>query len=170
MKESVDGWFKLLSQEEGDFYAVPVLGDEGPMGKAAIAVRRRNGENRSKTKRRSLGSHSNHRNSELERTGDVDADRIVAPWHVAEPIVERNGFSIYQSFGQRFLRQSAFERRDKSFDRDDSTSPSFSGRSCRTEGEAGRTLCNKNSEKRYRRARRRRRMCDDRKTRSDASR
>jgi hypothetical protein len=24
MKESVEGWFRLLSQEEGDFYAVPV--------------------------------------------------------------------------------------------------------------------------------------------------
>jgi len=30
MKESaVEGWFKLLSQEEGDFYAVPVCGEEG---------------------------------------------------------------------------------------------------------------------------------------------
>lgn len=29
MKESVQGWFKLLSQEEGDFYAVPVPSDEG---------------------------------------------------------------------------------------------------------------------------------------------
>lgn len=48
MKESVEGWFKLLSQEEGDFYAVPVLSDEGPMGKSTIAV----GE------RRSLGMHS----------------------------------------------------------------------------------------------------------------
>ena len=25
MKESVDGWFKLLSQEEGDYYAVPIF-------------------------------------------------------------------------------------------------------------------------------------------------
>jgi serine/threonine protein kinase len=31
MKESVDGWFKLLSQDEGEFYAVPVLADEGSM-------------------------------------------------------------------------------------------------------------------------------------------
>jgi hypothetical protein len=32
MKESVKGWFKLLSQEEGDFYAVPVRseGDQMP--------------------------------------------------------------------------------------------------------------------------------------------
>ncbi|CAF1059149.1 unnamed protein product [Rotaria magnacalcarata] len=29
MKESVQGWFKLLSQEEGDFYAVPVPSEEG---------------------------------------------------------------------------------------------------------------------------------------------
>ena len=28
MKESVEGWFKLLSQEEGDFYAVPVSTEE----------------------------------------------------------------------------------------------------------------------------------------------
>jgi hypothetical protein len=29
MKEkSVQGWFKLLSQEEGDFYAVPVPSDD----------------------------------------------------------------------------------------------------------------------------------------------
>ena len=28
MKESVEGWFKLLSQEEGDFYAVPVPSEE----------------------------------------------------------------------------------------------------------------------------------------------
>lgn len=29
MKEkSVEGWFKLLSQEEGDFYAVPVPSDD----------------------------------------------------------------------------------------------------------------------------------------------
>lgn len=25
MKESVEGWFKLLSQEEGDYYAVPIF-------------------------------------------------------------------------------------------------------------------------------------------------
>lgn len=28
MKESVEGWFKLLSQEEGDFYAVQVSSEE----------------------------------------------------------------------------------------------------------------------------------------------
>lgn len=39
MKESVDGWFKLLSQEEGDFYAVPVLSEEGPMCKPPISVK-----------------------------------------------------------------------------------------------------------------------------------
>ena len=49
MKEGVDGWFKLLSQEEGDFYAVPVLGDEGPMGKAAMAVRRNSTEDEDET-------------------------------------------------------------------------------------------------------------------------
>ena len=27
MKESVDGWFKLLSQEEGDYYAVPIFAE-----------------------------------------------------------------------------------------------------------------------------------------------
>jgi hypothetical protein len=29
MKVSNEGWFKLLSQEEGDFYAVPVPSEEG---------------------------------------------------------------------------------------------------------------------------------------------
>ena len=29
MKESVQGWFKLLSQEEGEFYAVPVPSEKG---------------------------------------------------------------------------------------------------------------------------------------------
>ena len=29
MKEPVDGWFKLLVKEEGDFYSVPVPPDDG---------------------------------------------------------------------------------------------------------------------------------------------
>lgn len=29
MKESVSGWFKLLAQEEGEFYSVPVPSEEG---------------------------------------------------------------------------------------------------------------------------------------------
>ena len=29
MKEPVYGWFKLLAQEEGEFYSVPVPSDEG---------------------------------------------------------------------------------------------------------------------------------------------
>lgn len=29
MKEPVDGWFKLLIKEEGDFYSVPVPPDDG---------------------------------------------------------------------------------------------------------------------------------------------
>lgn len=29
MKEPVNGWFKLLVKEEGDFYSVPVPPDEG---------------------------------------------------------------------------------------------------------------------------------------------
>ncbi len=29
MKESVRGWFKLLAQEEGEFYSVPVPSEEG---------------------------------------------------------------------------------------------------------------------------------------------
>jgi hypothetical protein len=29
MKDSVAGWFKLLAQEEGEFYSVPVPSDEG---------------------------------------------------------------------------------------------------------------------------------------------
>jgi hypothetical protein len=29
MKEGVSGWFKLLAQEEGEFYSVPVPSEEG---------------------------------------------------------------------------------------------------------------------------------------------
>jgi hypothetical protein len=29
MKDSVAGWFKLLAQEEGEFYSVPVPNEEG---------------------------------------------------------------------------------------------------------------------------------------------
>lgn len=29
MKDSVSGWFKLLAQEEGEFYSVPVPSEEG---------------------------------------------------------------------------------------------------------------------------------------------
>jgi hypothetical protein len=29
MKDSVQGWFKLLAQEEGEFYSVPVPSEEG---------------------------------------------------------------------------------------------------------------------------------------------
>jgi hypothetical protein len=28
MKENVDAWFKLLQQEEGEFYSVPISPDE----------------------------------------------------------------------------------------------------------------------------------------------
>ncbi len=33
-----DGWFKLLSQEEGDFYAVPVPSDDIIKNKPQLAV------------------------------------------------------------------------------------------------------------------------------------
>ncbi|UJR13916.1 hypothetical protein I4U23_000922 [Adineta vaga] len=40
MKQSVEGWFKLLCQEEGDFYAVPVTSEENLLKmKAAIHPR-----------------------------------------------------------------------------------------------------------------------------------
>lgn len=29
MKDSVDGWFKLLAQEEGEFYSIPIPNEEG---------------------------------------------------------------------------------------------------------------------------------------------
>lgn len=29
MKDAVGGWFKLLTQEEGEFYSVPVPSDDG---------------------------------------------------------------------------------------------------------------------------------------------
>ena len=29
MKEPVAGWFKLLAQEEGEFYSIPVPSEEG---------------------------------------------------------------------------------------------------------------------------------------------
>jgi len=31
LKESIDGWFKLLSQEEGEFYGIPVTDDVQPV-------------------------------------------------------------------------------------------------------------------------------------------
>ena len=42
MKGSVGGWFKLLAQEEGEFYSVPVPTEEGskfPIKPAANTVR-----------------------------------------------------------------------------------------------------------------------------------
>jgi hypothetical protein len=44
MKESVGGWFKLLAQEEGEFYSVPVPSEVGfkmSMKSAAGVVCRR---------------------------------------------------------------------------------------------------------------------------------
>lgn len=29
MKEAVDSWFKLLAQEEGEFYSIPISNEEG---------------------------------------------------------------------------------------------------------------------------------------------
>lgn len=43
MRQPVDGWFKLLSQEEGDFYAVPVTSEEFLAMKTIPKVRDRSG-------------------------------------------------------------------------------------------------------------------------------
>jgi hypothetical protein len=38
IEKLVDGWFKLLCQEEGDFYAVPVPSDDIIKNKQPLAV------------------------------------------------------------------------------------------------------------------------------------
>ena len=42
MKESVDGWFKLLAQEEGEFYSIPIPNEEGLRISMKSSVRKTN--------------------------------------------------------------------------------------------------------------------------------
>ena len=116
MKESVDGWFKLLSQEEGDFYAVPVLGDEGPMCKPPISVKN-NFDHLSWTIEKSeineifenltssetlifvkicilpfLGSHSNDRNIEFSWINGIVSNGIVDTSRFSKSIGKRKWF------------------------------------------------------------------------------
>ncbi|CAF1074814.1 unnamed protein product [Rotaria sordida] len=54
LKESVQGWFKLLSQEEGDFYAVPVPSEDG-ISKMRHSIGRQKSEHPSRIPSDDLG-------------------------------------------------------------------------------------------------------------------
>ena len=116
MKESVDSWFKLLAQEEGEFYSIPISNEEGlkmsmrtSMG--MVGIRAEDSTSNVLMTFSLIEAYLGQRNSDTLRSiRKYHIERY--EWLFDDTVLfsssshQSNRFQLHQSVGQGFIRQS----------------------------------------------------------------